>query len=182
MKLVLYSELCTVSTQKLHHNKKNNLQNVWKIMNLHKNVHLLQSSIDISISLFFAIVVFASLMFIQHCEDCKCGKLCFSSLPLVGQVCSFLVRPSDSTPGDYSLFFRTNENIQRFKICPTPNNQYMMGGRYYNRYVWRLCLYSAVAKPEGRHLLLYSLTLLGASAHSYLMSCVSGSTPEICRQ
>ncbi|KAK3514563.1 hypothetical protein QTP70_021618 [Hemibagrus guttatus] len=49
-----------------------------------------------------------------------------------GQVCSFLVRPSDSTPGDYSLFFRTNENIQRFKICPTPNNQYMMGGRYYN--------------------------------------------------
>uniref|UniRef100_A0A3B4D508 Ras GTPase-activating protein 1 n=1 Tax=Pygocentrus nattereri TaxID=42514 RepID=A0A3B4D508_PYGNA len=50
----------------------------------------------------------------------------------MGQVCSFLVRPSDNTPGDYSLFFRTNENIQRFKICPTPNNQYMMGGRYYN--------------------------------------------------
>uniref|UniRef100_A0A3P8WKT1 Ras GTPase-activating protein 1 n=1 Tax=Cynoglossus semilaevis TaxID=244447 RepID=A0A3P8WKT1_CYNSE len=53
-------------------------------------------------------------------------------LLLVGQVCSFLVRPSDNTPGDYSLFFRTNENIQRFKISPTPNNQYMMGGRYYN--------------------------------------------------
>ncbi|XP_061119124.1 ras GTPase-activating protein 1-like isoform X1 [Conger conger] len=50
----------------------------------------------------------------------------------VGQVSSFLVRPSDSTPGDYSLFFRTSENIQRFKICPTPNNQFMMGGRYYN--------------------------------------------------
>uniref|UniRef100_A0A3B4APC5 Ras GTPase-activating protein 1 n=1 Tax=Periophthalmus magnuspinnatus TaxID=409849 RepID=A0A3B4APC5_9GOBI len=50
----------------------------------------------------------------------------------VGQVCSFLVRPSDNTPGDYSLFFRTNENIQRFKISPTSNNQYMMGGRYYN--------------------------------------------------
>ena len=44
-----------------------------------------------------------------------------------------MVRPTDNTPGDYSLFFRTNENIQRFKICPTPNNQYMMGGRYYNR-------------------------------------------------
>ncbi|XP_060740210.1 ras GTPase-activating protein 1 isoform X2 [Tachysurus vachellii] len=54
------------------------------------------------------------------------------NLLMTGQVCSFLVRPSDSTPGDYSLFFRTNENIQRFKICPTPNNQYMMGGRYYN--------------------------------------------------
>ncbi|KAI5088312.1 ras GTPase-activating protein 1 isoform X1, partial [Silurus meridionalis] len=56
----------------------------------------------------------------------------YNLLMTVGQICSFLVRPSDSTPGDYSLFFRTNENIQRFKICPTPNNQYMMGGRYYN--------------------------------------------------
>ncbi|XP_060763081.1 ras GTPase-activating protein 1 isoform X2 [Neoarius graeffei] len=54
------------------------------------------------------------------------------NLLMTGQVCSFLVRPSDSTPGDYSLFFRTSDNIQRFKICPTPNNQYMMGGRYYN--------------------------------------------------
>ncbi|KAG8456401.1 hypothetical protein GDO86_002255 [Hymenochirus boettgeri] len=52
---------------------------------------------------------------------------------LVGGISSFLVRPSDNTPGDYSLYFRTNENIQRFKICPTPNNQFMMGGRYYNR-------------------------------------------------
>uniref|UniRef100_A0A8C6PU91 Ras GTPase-activating protein 1 n=1 Tax=Nothobranchius furzeri TaxID=105023 RepID=A0A8C6PU91_NOTFU len=59
----------------------------------------------------------------------------YNLLMTVGQVCSFLVRPSDNTPGDYSLFFRTSENIQRFKISPTPNNQYMMGGRYYNRYV-----------------------------------------------
>ncbi|XP_068520890.1 ras GTPase-activating protein 1-like isoform X4 [Anas acuta] len=53
-------------------------------------------------------------------------------LMTVGQVCSFLVRPSDNTPGDYSLYFRTSENIHRFKICPTSNNQFMMGGRYYN--------------------------------------------------
>ncbi|XP_030623344.1 ras GTPase-activating protein 1 [Chanos chanos] len=59
-------------------------------------------------------------------------KEAYNLLMTVGQVCSFLVRPSDSTPGDYSLFFRTSENIQRFKICPTPNNQFMMGGRYYN--------------------------------------------------
>ncbi|NXL22826.1 RASA1 protein, partial [Setophaga kirtlandii] len=57
----------------------------------------------------------------------------YNLLMTVGQVCSFLVRPSDNTPGDYSLYFRTSENIQRFKICPTPNNQFMMGGRYYNR-------------------------------------------------
>uniref|UniRef100_A0A8B9SZW2 Ras GTPase-activating protein 1 n=1 Tax=Anas platyrhynchos TaxID=8839 RepID=A0A8B9SZW2_ANAPL len=56
----------------------------------------------------------------------------YNLLMTVGQVCSFLVRPSDNTPGDYSLYFRTSENIQRFKICPTANNQFMMGGRYYN--------------------------------------------------
>ncbi|XP_063066091.1 ras GTPase-activating protein 1 [Engraulis encrasicolus] len=55
----------------------------------------------------------------------------YNLLMNVGKVCSFLVRPSDSTPGDYSLFFQTNENIQRFKICPTPSNQFMMGGRCY---------------------------------------------------
>ncbi|XP_069483685.1 ras GTPase-activating protein 1 isoform X1 [Ambystoma mexicanum] len=47
------------------------------------------------------------------------------------QAGTFLVRPSDNTPGDYSLYFRTTSNIQRFKICPTPTNQFIMGGRYY---------------------------------------------------
>lgn len=76
-------------------------------------------------------------------------SLHLSCSPLsVGQVCSFLVRPSDNTPGDYSLFFRTNENIQRFKISPTPTNQYMMGGRYYNRYDWQLACF--VVTPEWR--------------------------------
>lgn len=77
----------------------------------------------------------------MRCEHLNSAAVCRLNLTLslVGQVCSFLVRPSDNTPGDYSLFFRTNENIQRFKISPTPNNQYMMGGRYYNRYVWGCC-------------------------------------------
>uniref|UniRef100_A0A8C5LPP1 Ras GTPase-activating protein 1 n=1 Tax=Leptobrachium leishanense TaxID=445787 RepID=A0A8C5LPP1_9ANUR len=76
-------------------------------------------------------------------EDPHEGKLWFHGkiskqeaynlLMTVGQISSFLVRPSDNTPGDYSLYFRTNENIQRFKISPTPNNQFVMGGRYYNR-------------------------------------------------
>ncbi|XP_063309776.1 ras GTPase-activating protein 1 [Pelobates fuscus] len=57
----------------------------------------------------------------------------YNLLMTVGQISSFLVRPSDNTPGDYSLYFRTSENIQRFKISPTPNNQFVMGGRYYNR-------------------------------------------------
>ncbi|CAG00634.1 unnamed protein product, partial [Tetraodon nigroviridis] len=50
-------------------------------------------------------------------------KEAYNLLMTVGQVCSFLVRPSDNTPGDYSLFFRTNDIIQRFKISPTSNNQ-----------------------------------------------------------
>ena len=29
---------------------------------------------------------------------------------------SFLVRPSDNSPGDYSLFFYINNQIQRFRI------------------------------------------------------------------
>ncbi|KAI2660294.1 Ras GTPase-activating protein 1 [Labeo rohita] len=56
----------------------------------------------------------------------------YNLLMTVGQVGSFLVRPSDSTPGDYSLYFRTTETMRRFKISPTPSNQFMMGGRYYN--------------------------------------------------
>uniref|UniRef100_A0A8C2BB20 RAS p21 protein activator (GTPase activating protein) 1b n=1 Tax=Cyprinus carpio TaxID=7962 RepID=A0A8C2BB20_CYPCA len=59
-------------------------------------------------------------------------KEAYDLLKTVGQVCSFLVRPSDSTPGDYSLYFRSTEIIRRFKISPTPSNQFMMGGRYYN--------------------------------------------------
>ncbi|XP_067253631.1 ras GTPase-activating protein 1 [Chanodichthys erythropterus] len=56
----------------------------------------------------------------------------YNLLNTVGQVGSFLVRPSDSTPGDYSLYFRNTEFIRRFKISPTPSNQFIMGGRYYN--------------------------------------------------
>ncbi|XP_052463346.1 ras GTPase-activating protein 1 [Carassius gibelio] len=59
-------------------------------------------------------------------------KEAYNLLMTVGQVGSFLVRPSDSTPGDYSLYFRTTETRKRFKISPTPRNQFMMGGRYYN--------------------------------------------------
>ncbi|XP_061427028.1 ras GTPase-activating protein 1 isoform X4 [Lethenteron reissneri] len=56
----------------------------------------------------------------------------YTLLMSVGKVCSFLVRPSDSTPGDYSLYFRTPDNIQRFKIQRSTSTQFSMGGRYYN--------------------------------------------------
>uniref|UniRef100_A0A4W3HI42 RAS p21 protein activator 1 n=1 Tax=Callorhinchus milii TaxID=7868 RepID=A0A4W3HI42_CALMI len=82
----------------------------------------------------------------------------YNLLMTVGQICSFLVRPSDNTPGDYSLYFRTNENIQRFKVCPTSNNQFMMGGRYYNRSFGSLFPYCKNPSPlELSTLIPYSL-------------------------
>lgn len=35
----------------------------------------------------------------------------YNLLMTVGQVCSFLVRPSDNTPGDYSLYFRDRKSV-----------------------------------------------------------------------
>ncbi|XP_043221540.1 ras GTPase-activating protein 1-like isoform X2 [Amphibalanus amphitrite] len=41
---------------------------------------------------------------------------------------SYLVRPSDNSPGDYSLFFHINNQIQRFRI-EKRGVRYVMGGR-----------------------------------------------------
>ncbi|CAH1105565.1 unnamed protein product [Psylliodes chrysocephalus] len=43
---------------------------------------------------------------------------------------SFLVRPSDNSPGDYSLFFHINNQIQRFRI-EKKGVRYLMGGRIF---------------------------------------------------
>jgi len=43
---------------------------------------------------------------------------------------SWLVRPSDTTVGDYTIFFYCNKHIERFKIQKS-GEQYLMGGRYY---------------------------------------------------
>jgi len=44
---------------------------------------------------------------------------------------SFLVRPSDNSPGDYSLFFHINNQIQRFRI-EKKGVKYVMGGRMFD--------------------------------------------------
>lgn len=44
---------------------------------------------------------------------------------------SFLVRPSDNSPGDYSLFFHINNQIQRFRI-EKKGVKYVMGGRNFD--------------------------------------------------
>ncbi|XP_003739712.1 ras GTPase-activating protein 1 [Galendromus occidentalis] len=44
---------------------------------------------------------------------------------------SFLVRPSDRSPGDYSIFLFINKSIQRFRI-EKKQNTFVMGGRYFD--------------------------------------------------
>ncbi|EEB13509.1 Ras GTPase-activating protein, putative [Pediculus humanus corporis] len=44
---------------------------------------------------------------------------------------SFLVRPSDNSPGDYSLFYHINNQIQRFRI-EKRGVRYLMGGRTFD--------------------------------------------------
>ena len=52
---------------------------------------------------------------------------------------SFLVRPSDNSPGDYSLFFHINNQIQRFRI-EKKGVRYVMGGRTFD------CLDAVIAR------------------------------------
>lgn len=44
---------------------------------------------------------------------------------------SFLVRPSDNSPGNYSLFFFVNNTVQRFRI-ERIGDTYVMGSRCFN--------------------------------------------------
>ena len=52
-------------------------------------------------------------------------------IPFTAGPGSFLVRPSDNSPGDYSLFFHINNQIQRFRI-EKKGVRYLMGGRTFN--------------------------------------------------
>jgi len=56
--------------------------------------------------------------------------LFFDLLFLVGPG-SFLLRPSDNSPGHYSLFFHINNTVQRFRI-ERRGSVYVMGGRCFD--------------------------------------------------
>ncbi|XP_014669624.1 PREDICTED: ras GTPase-activating protein 1-like [Priapulus caudatus] len=45
--------------------------------------------------------------------------------------CSYLIRPSDNSPGDYSLFFHVDHAVQRFRIQKQCHH-YLMGGRLFD--------------------------------------------------
>ncbi|XP_070541978.1 ras GTPase-activating protein 1-like isoform X2 [Ptychodera flava] len=65
-----------------------------------------------------------------------------------GDVGSFLIRTSDKNPGDYSMSFRTDDTIQRFRI-QKQGLEYLMGGRYYNSLEAIIEHYQAEELVEG---------------------------------
>ncbi|XP_054709957.1 ras GTPase-activating protein 1-like [Uloborus diversus] len=64
---------------------------------------------------------------------------------------SFLVRPSDNSPGNYSLFFHINNTIQRFRI-EKRGNRYIMGGRCFDSLEAVISRYKVEQIVEGHHL------------------------------
>lgn len=54
---------------------------------------------------------------------------------IIGGQGSFLVRPSENSPGNYSLFVLCDKIVQRFRI-EKHERQLLMGGRYFDRFVF----------------------------------------------
>lgn len=79
---------------------------------------------------------------------------------------SFLVRPSDNSPGDYSLFFHINNQIQRFRI-EKKGVRYLMGGRTFE------CLDAVIHRYRKEQIV---------EGHCLNHPVVNGSQPEINQQ
>ncbi|EDW06133.1 ras GTPase-activating protein 1 isoform X1 [Drosophila mojavensis] len=79
---------------------------------------------------------------------------------------SFLVRPSDNSPGDYSLFFHINNQIQRFRI-EKKGVRYLMGGRTFE------CLDAVINRYRKEQIV---------EGHSLNHPVVNGSQPEFNQQ
>lgn len=75
---------------------------------------------------------------------------------------SFLVRPSDNSPGDYSLFFHINNQIQRFRI-EKKGVRYLMGGRTFE------CLDAVINRYRTEQIV---------EGHSLNHPVVNGGQPE----
>lgn len=76
---------------------------------------------------------------------------------------SFLVRPSDNSPGDYSLFFHINNQIQRFRI-EKKGVRYLMGGRTFE------CLDAVINRYRKEQIV---------EGHTLMHPVVNGSQPEL---
>ncbi|KPM07554.1 ras GTPase-activating protein 1-like protein [Sarcoptes scabiei] len=65
---------------------------------------------------------------------------------------SFLVRPSDNSPGDYSIFFHVDNSVQRFRI-EKYGDKYVMGGRVFPTLEAVILRYKEEQIVEGHRLL-----------------------------
>ncbi|XP_027205911.2 RAS p21 protein activator vap isoform X2 [Dermatophagoides pteronyssinus] len=65
---------------------------------------------------------------------------------------SFLVRPSDNSPGDYSIFFHVDNSVQRFRI-ERHSDKYVMGGRIFPTLEAVIQRYKEEQIVEGHRLL-----------------------------
>ncbi|KAL5277798.1 RASA1 family protein [Megaselia abdita] len=79
---------------------------------------------------------------------------------------SFLVRPSDNSPGDYSLFFHINNQIQRFRI-EKKGVRYLMGGRTFE------CLDAVINRYRNEQIV---------EGHTLNQPVVNGNQPEFNQQ
>lgn len=74
-----------------------------------------------------------------------------------------MVRPSDNSPGDYSLFFHINNQIQRFRI-EKKGVRYLMGGRTFECLDAVINRYRKEQIVEG-HTLQHPVSILEKNAH-----------------
>jgi len=65
---------------------------------------------------------------------------------------SFLVRPSDNSPGNYTLFYHVGSTIQRFLIVRSSENRYTMGGKCFDSLGQIIELYKREQIIEGHML------------------------------
>lgn len=72
---------------------------------------------------------------------------------------SFLVRPSDNSPGNYTLFYHVGTNVQRFLIVRTSENRYTMGGKCFDSLSQLIELYQKEQITEG-HVLQFPVTTM----------------------
>lgn len=70
---------------------------------------------------------------------------------------SFLVRPSDNSPGNYTLFYHVGTTVQRFLIVKTGENRYTMGGKFFDSLAQIIDLYQKEQIIEG-HILQFPVT------------------------
>lgn len=66
---------------------------------------------------------------------------------------SFLVRPSDNSPGDYSIFFHVANSVQRFRVERKSDDCYVMGGRVFPSLESVIARYKEEQIVEGHKLL-----------------------------